>query len=44
MEQNIKQMKVYYNTMIQNNMRKHEAIARALTKEIETCLTMVKEN
>ncbi len=44
MKQNIEQMKIYYNTMIQNNIRKHEAIARALTKEIETFLTMVEEN
>lgn len=40
----MQQMKLYYNTLIQQDMRKHEAIARSLAKEIETFLAMVEEN
>lgn len=40
----MQQMKVHYNTLIQQGMRKHEAIARSLAKEIEIFLAMVEEN
>ena len=40
----MQQMKVHYNTLMKQNMRKHEAIARSLAKEIETFLSMVEEN
>ena len=40
----MQQMKVYYNSLIQQGMRKHEAIARSLTQEIEIFLAMIEEN
>lgn len=44
MTNNIENMKRYYNELLKQNIRKHEAIARALTKEINTFLKMIEDN